>query len=164
MKKFIIAILLLISIFFIFPKTGLYGLLFDWDRYEPVDENSTETISDLNQLSPKTKKLAEKFLEKCAENNLAVEITETYRTQARQNMLYEQGRSTPGPIVTWTKTSKHTKRRAFDIVKANTSNPYGDEEFFKKCADIGEEIGLTSGYYFERYQDMPHFEYNPWWN
>lgn len=29
------------------------------------------------------------------------------RTQEDQNALYEQGRTKPGPIVTWTKNSKH---------------------------------------------------------
>ena len=35
--------------------------------------------------------------------------------------------------------------------------------FFRKCAEIGKEVGLTPGYYFERYQDMPHYELNRWW-
>ncbi|WP_154443052.1 M15 family metallopeptidase [Tissierella pigra] len=59
--------------------------------------------------------------------------------------------------------SKHTKRRAFDICEDNTDEPYGDLEFFRKCAEIGKEVGLTPGYYFKNYQDMPHYELNRWW-
>ena len=45
-----------------------------------------------------------------------VQVGETYRSQSRQNTLYAQGRSTPGPVVTWTQSSMHTKGRAVDLV------------------------------------------------
>jgi uncharacterized protein YcbK (DUF882 family) len=44
-----------------------------------------------------------------------VQVTETYRSQARQNALYAQGRQTAGPVVTWTQHSKHTQGRAVDV-------------------------------------------------
>ncbi|CAK7024357.1 M15 family metallopeptidase [Tissierella sp.] len=162
-KSIILFLLLLLLLFVIFPRTGVYAFLFDRGNYEYINESSTEIISDLDELSPKTRELAIKFLEKCEEKGLSVRITETYRTQARQEMLYKQGRTTSGSVVTWTKNSKHTKRRAFDICENNTDDPYGDLEFFRKCAEIGKEVGLTPGYYFERYQDMPHYELNRWW-
>ncbi len=148
-------------IFIVFPKIGVYAFVFDNDSYAPIgDEYSV--VSDLDQLSPKTRELSILFLQRCAEEGLEVKITETYRTQARQDKLYELGRSKPGDKVTWTKNSKHTKRRAFDIAKIG-DDPYGDEEFFKRCAEIGGEIGLTPGYYFKSFQDKPHFEFNAWW-
>ena len=164
MKKSIILFLIfLFLIFTTFPRAGLYAFIFDRGKYGNIDESYTEIITDLDELSPKTKELALEFLEKCEENGLSVRITETYRTQARQDMLYEQGRTTAGSIVTWTKNSKHIKRRAFDICKDNTDDPYGDLEFFRKCAEIGKEVGFTPGYYFDEYQDMPHYELNRWW-
>lgn len=160
-------IIILFFIFFIllivFPRINLYGFLFDSGKYKFSSDPTMEIITALDELSPKTKELATEFLEKCEENGLSVRITETYRTQARQDMLYEQGRSTSGSIVTWTKNSKHTSRRAFDICEKGTDNPYDDLEFFRKCAEIGEEVGLTPGYYFEESQDMPHYELNRWW-
>ncbi|MSU02711.1 M15 family metallopeptidase [Tissierella pigra] len=110
-KSIILFLLLLLLLFVIFPRTGMYGFLFDRGKYEYMDESSIEIISDLDELSPKTRELAISFLEKCKENGLSVRITETYRTQARQDMLYKQGRTTSGSIVTWTRNSKHTKRR-----------------------------------------------------
>lgn len=164
MKKIIIFLsLIILLIFVVLPRFGIHIYPFDNGNYGDIDESSTKIISDLNQLTPKTRKLAIEFLEKCEENGLDVRITETYRTQARQDMLYEQGRTTPGPIITWTKNSKHTKGQAFDICKDNTNDPYGDVEFFRKCAEIGKEVGLTPGYYFEVYQDKPHYELNRWW-
>lgn len=124
--------------------------------------NRNEIISDLDQLTPDTKKLALEFLEKCEEVGLNVKIIETYRSQERQNQLYAQGRTTDGPRVTWTEDSMHTKRRAFDIVKAG-EDPYGDEKFFEECAKIGREVGLEAGYYW-RVKDMGHFQNYNWWN
>ena len=129
-KSIILFLLLLLLLFVIFPRTGVYAFLFDRGNYGYINESSTEIISDLDELSPRTRELAIKFLEKCEEKGLSVRITETYRTQARQEMLYKQGRTTSGLVVTWTKNSKHTKRRAFDICENNTDDPYGDLEFF----------------------------------
>lgn len=162
-KIIILFLLILLIVFTVFPRTGLYAFLFDNGVYRYSSKSTNEIITDLDELSPKTRELTIEFLEKCEENGLSVRITETYRTQPRQDLLYEQGRSASGPIVTWTKNSKHTTRRAFDICEDNTDDPYGDLEFFKKCAEIGKEIGLTPGYYFDEYQDMPHYELNRWW-
>ena len=162
-KSIILFLILLFLVFIVFPRVGLYAFLFDRGSYGYIDDIATEIITDLDELSPNTRELAIEFLNRCEENGLDVRITETYRTQARQDILYEQGRTIPGSIVTWTKNSKHTERRAFDIAKNNTDDPYGDLEFFRKCAEIGREVGLTPGYYFEGNQDMPHYELNAWW-
>lgn len=84
-------------------------------------------------------------------------IIETYRTQERQDFLYAQGRANNENIVTWTRNSYHIKRKAFDIAKNEKGNEFGDEDFFRKCAEIGESVGLEAGYYWEN-QDMGHFE------
>lgn len=164
MKKSIILIIILsVLAFLVFPKSGLYAYLFDRGNYEYQDDSTTEIIRDLDELSPKTRELAIEFLDRCEKEGLNVRVTETYRTQTRQNILYEQGRTTDGLIVTWTKNSRHTDRRAFDICEDGTDDPYGDLEFFRKCAEIGREVGLTPGYYFKGNQDMPHYEFNAWW-
>lgn len=119
-------------------------------------------INDLNQLTKDTKKLAMEFLIRCEEEGLDVRVVETYRTPERQEFLFNQGRTSEGQVVTWTKDSVHTKRRAFDICKRG-DDPYGDEEFFRRCGEIGEEVGLTAGYYWE-VKDGPHFENYHWYN
>jgi len=118
----------------------------------------TKPCRDLNELLPEVKKGAELFLEECKRQGLNVLITETYRSQERQNYLYEQGRTRPGKKVTWTKKSKHTSRRAFDICKNVRGKEYDNSDgFFKKCADIAVSIGFTAGYYWDK-QDMPHIQ------
>lgn len=42
-------------------------------------------------------------------------VVEGKRTQARQRELYAQGRTKPGPVVTWTLKSKHIDGLAVDI-------------------------------------------------
>jgi len=52
-------------------------------------------------------------------HNLAVGVSEGYRSQERQNKLYAQGRTAPGNIVTKTLNSRHTRGKAMDIVDAH---------------------------------------------
>lgn len=42
-------------------------------------------------------------------------VLEGVRTQARQDQLYAQGRTTPGKVITWTRNSKHCTGDAVDI-------------------------------------------------
>lgn len=137
--------------------------IFDLGNYPKLrTKNRLDRCNDLDQLSPATKKLCEKFLERCEDEGLPVVVTETYRTQERQDMLYEQGRTQPGAVVTWTKKSQHTSHRAFDIMKNVRGEEYSDEYFFRRCAEIGKEVGLNSGYYWE-VRDACHFQFDPWW-
>ena len=43
-------------------------------------------------------------------------VLEGLRSKARQKKLYAQGRTTPGPIVTWTLSSKHILGEAVDLI------------------------------------------------
>lgn len=63
-----------------------FSLIMGECRYPGKSTN--EIITDLDELSPKTRDLTIKFLEKCEENGLAVRITETNRTQTKQDLLY----------------------------------------------------------------------------
>ena len=49
------------------------------------------TVRDIGELLPVAQTACRLFLEKCQEAGLDVFVTETYRSQARQNELYEQG-------------------------------------------------------------------------
>lgn len=102
------------------------------------------------------------FMQRCGERGLNVLITETYRSRERQNYLYEQGRSRSGKIVTWTKNSRHTSRRAWDICKNVRGEEYSDSEFFKECGKVAAELGITWGGNWKQ-ADMPHFEIGTDW-
>ena len=124
--------------------------------------NITEACRDISELTPNAQKACRLFLEKCEENGLKVRITETYRSQKRQNWLYAQGRTRKGKIVTWTKNSRHTSRRAWDICKDVKGQEYSDSGFFKACGQIAKELNITWGGTWKQ-ANTPHFEIDTDW-
>ena len=120
----------------------------------------SNTCRDINALMPTAQKACRLFLEKCKEAGLDIFITETYRSQKRQNELWEQGRTKPGQIVTWTLNSRHTSRRAWDIA-VNGNNLY-DMSVIRKAGEIGKQLGITWGGTWST-PDYPHFEVSEDW-
>lgn len=124
--------------------------------------NVTQSCRDISELTPLAQMACNLFLSRCKAKGLNVLITETYRSQERQNYLYEQGRTRPGNIVTWTKNSRHTSRRAWDICKNVKGQEYADSGFFKACGQIAKELGITWGGTWKQ-ADTPHFEISTSW-
>ncbi len=89
-------------------------------------------------------------------------VTETYQSQARQNYLYEQGRTRPGKVVTWTLKSNHTSRLAWDIAVA-PPKPLYDVDTLTKVGAIARKLGITWGGDWARRIDRPHFEVKRNW-
>ena len=90
-------------------------------------------------------------------------ITETYRSQERQDYLYQQGRTRSGKVVTWTHNSRHTSRRAWDVCQNIKGKEYSDANFFKKCGEIAKKLGITWGGTWKSSPDTPHFEISTDW-
>lgn len=120
----------------------------------------SKTCRDINELTPTAQKACRLFLKKCEEAGLNIFITETYRSQERQNELYAQGRTEPGQIVTWTLHSRHTSRRAWDIA-VNGPILY-DVSVIERAGEIGKQLGITWGGYWDT-PDKPHFEVTEDW-
>lgn len=123
----------------------------------------TRTCRDLSELTGQAQTACNLFMEKCKAKGLNVLITETYRSQERQNYLYEQGRTRAGKKVTWTKSSRHTSRRAWDICKNVRGQEYSDSKFFRQCGEIAAELGITWGGVWKSSPDTPHFEISADW-
>ena len=123
--------------------------------------NPKETVRDLDELKPVAKLACITFLEECKKAGIDIFITETYRSQARQNYLYEQGRTREGKKVTWTRNSRHTSRLAWDIAH-NAKEPYKDVSVFKKAGQVAKKLGITWGGDWKT-PDMPHFEVKATW-
>lgn len=68
-----------------------------------------------------------------------VNVTETYRSQSRQNALFAQGRTANGPVVTWTQNSKHSQGRAVDVELDSGSAP---KSAYTALQRIANEEGL----------------------
>ena len=123
----------------------------------------TKTIRDISELTENAQKACNLFMSKCKAYGLKVLITETYRSQERQNYLYEQGRTRAGKKVTWTKNSRHTSRRAWDICKNVKGAEYSDASFFKECGKVAKKFGITWGGEWST-PDTPHFEVSENWD
>ncbi len=95
-------------------------------------------------------------------------IVQGVRTQAEQNALYEQGRTKPGPIVTWTRNSNHIPKadgygHAIDFAAFVNGALTWDEKYYPRIADtiigVGLELGtpVESGAYWKN-KDWGHIE------
>lgn len=70
-----------------------------------------------------------------------VTVVETVRSQARQDALYEQGRTQPGAVVTWTRDSAHTRGEAVDV---QIDGAYTNAQGFARLQQIAAEEGLRT--------------------
>ncbi len=120
----------------------------------------TTACRDITELMPLAQKACNLFMTKCKAAGYDIFITETYRSQVRQDYLYSQGRTRPGNKVTWTKNSRHTSRRAWDIA-TNGGNLY-DKAVLQKCGEIAKKLGITWGGTWST-PDTPHFEISTSW-
>jgi len=96
-------------------------------------------------------------------------ISQGVRTLEQQQDLYAQGRSLPGPIVTWTMNSKHLKQadgygHAIDILVFINGKVSWEEHFYeqvapymKKAAEL-EGVKIIWGGDWKKTKDRPHYE------
>jgi len=90
------------------------------------------------------------------EADARVRIGEVRRSVERQKTLYAQGRTAPGPVVTWTLSSKHIRGRAFDFDFIDSLDQ-SDDDAWELAGEIGERLGLVWGGRWG-VQDLRHFE------
>lgn len=121
-----------------------------------------KTCRNISELNPEAQFACNLFLKECEKQGLKVLITETYRSQERQNYLYSQGRTNQNKIVTWTKHSRHTSRRAWDICQNVKGQEYSNTTFFRRCGEIARNLGIVWGGDWST-PDMPHFEVDANW-
>ncbi|MEB2279654.1 M15 family metallopeptidase [Lysinibacillus xylanilyticus] len=126
--------------------------------------NITETCRDLNELTAAAQLACRLLFQECYKAGIVdIFITETFRSQARQDYLWEQGRTRPGSKVTWVTTSNHTSRRAWDIAVAPPKDLYNISTLSKVGA-IAKKLGITwGGYWPASNYDAPHFEIQTTW-
>jgi peptidoglycan LD-endopeptidase CwlK len=121
------------------------------------------SIQRLQLLHPKVRSIFQGFIED-AENglNLTIRITQGLRTFAEQEEIYEQGRSKPGKIVTWSPpgTSYHNYGLAIDVVPYDEDGVFLNWNFdYTKLYDYSNKYKLTWGGNFPSgKKDIDHYE------
>lgn len=98
------------------------------------------------------------FMEDKKTKELWVFITEWLRTKARQQELYNQWRTTPWRIVTWTLNSKHLSWKAIDIAcNRKDLGLYPWINWWNEVFDIAEKYNIIS-LYRKHWVDKPHLD------
>lgn len=117
---------------------------------------------NLDDLLPQVKELAEKFIAAAHEQGIDLLVTSTYRDNESQQALYEQGRSTPGKIVTNARAGEsfHNYRCAMDVVPLINGKPnWDDTELWRKIGEIGESVGLEWAGRWVSFRELAHFQH-----
>lgn len=124
----------------------------------------TQTCRDINELRNNAKQACMLLFQECYKAGITdIFITETYRSQQRQNYLYQQGRTRPGNVVTWTTSSNHTPRLAWDIAVAPPKDLY-HKETLNKVGAIAGKLGIEwGGTWKAPNYDAPHFQVSAKW-
>ncbi len=116
----------------------------------------------LSQLHPTVAEMGHRWLDALSNIGIEVLLTSGYRSNQEQTKLYAQGRTTPGPIVTFAKAgqSYHNWRLAFDFVPVG---PKGEAQWsgdFELPARIAKQIGFEwGGSWGKPKTDKPHLQY-----
>jgi peptidoglycan L-alanyl-D-glutamate endopeptidase CwlK len=123
-------------------------------------ENRSE--GNIITLLPKAQTEARKFLQLCKNASKDVRIISGTRTYAEQEVLYAQGRTAPGPIVTKARggQSNHNFGIAWDIGIFNNGNYSRDDSDYISLADmiLPEIDTLEWGGNWSSIIDNPHYQ------
>ena len=126
----------------------------------------------LDDLHPHVRRMAEQLLSDAAEAGIPLTVTFTHRSLSTQAVLYAQGRSVPGPIVTNARPgySFHNYGLALDVVptKLLGLQKWGDtpahqqrtNALWTQVGALGKAIGFRWGGDFRSMPDRPHFEWS----
>jgi peptidoglycan L-alanyl-D-glutamate endopeptidase CwlK len=119
----------------------------------------------LEDLHPKVREQAEKWLAATKKAGLDILVTCTYRSPEEQQELYDIGRTKPGKIVTNAQPgqSLHQHRLALDFVPLRNGKPvWGtqgtDLELWTKAGELAEAFGFEWAGRWKRFREFPHIQ------
>lgn len=112
-------------------------------------------------LHPEMRPLVEKFLVEAKKDGLDLKITQSRRTFPEQQVLYDKGRTTPGPIVTKAKPGQsfHNYDLAVDVVPIVKGKADWEGKQWARIGMLGTTAGLEWGGSWKTFKDLPHFQY-----
>ncbi len=134
----------------------------------PVDPggpvaSTWDAVSDarIQSLHPDLRAQAAAFVNAVeAELGVQVRVTSGLRTFAEQDALYNQGRTTPGNIVTNARAGRsyHNYGLALDVVPMLNGQPQWNSPHWDAIGAIGKRMGFEWGGDFRSLVDKPHFQ------
>lgn len=126
-------------------------------------EFDERTEKNIATLLPQAQEKAREFMRLVKAKGINAKIIDGSRTMEQQQKVYNQGRTTPGDIVTNARPGEsfHNFAVAFDIGIFDDTGDYLEESpIYEELGPIGESVGLEWGGRWER-QDFPHYHFNP---
>lgn len=101
-----------------------------------------------------------KFLGRARKEGIELRVTSGRRGCWEQDRLYQQGRSTPGKVVTNARCgqSAHNYGLAVDVVEFVNGRPVWENPNWERIGQIGEGVGLEWGGRWKSFKDRPHFQ------
>ncbi|WP_102691966.1 M15 family metallopeptidase [Rummeliibacillus pycnus] len=122
------------------------------------------------KLEPVVEEMKNTLITSSAKQKIDVVITEGIRSFTKQDKLYQQGRTTPGKIVTNTRAgeSYHNYGLAFDYALLDKNgviiwdtnydgNGNGESDWFE-VADLAKKMGFDWGGDWVGFKDYPHLQ------
>jgi len=120
----------------------------------------------IEDLHPTVAERCRQLIIDCDSQGIDIIITSTYRDHVSQKALYNQGRTSPGRIVTNAKPGQsfHNWRVAFDVVPIRNGKAVwgtvGDElDLWFKIGTLGKALGLEWAGEWVKFREYPHFQY-----
>lgn len=127
-----------------------------------VDNLVNKALKLIGNVYPVIKQGAEEIIRRAYKEGIYVLFSDGYRSNAEQNKLYAQGRTTPGNIVTNARggQSLHNYGLAIDMFitnKAGTSATWPATDL-RKVAQIAKGLGFEWGGDWKTFKDIPHLQ------
>lgn len=109
---------------------------------------------------------AEAWVDACAKTGLDVLVYCTLRDLEEQADVYAQGRTKPGPVVTYAKPgqSAHNFGLALDFVPLVNGKPdwRAGNEHYRKAIALAQAEGMESASTWSRFIEWPHLQEPNW--
>ncbi|WP_249436113.1 M15 family metallopeptidase [Paenibacillus sp. Marseille-Q4541] len=160
--------LLLLAFVYYISQSNSFRI--DWSS--PFSKEVEEDPIEVTGLHPTVAEKQGQLVERARKKGIRIIITEGYRSKARQDELFQQGRSTDGKIVTSARggESYHNYGLAIDFaIRVSDDKVVWDMEYdgnengnsdWMEIVEIAKELGFEWGGDWASFPDYPHLQYD----
>lgn len=129
-----------------------------------VDTLISRSIKNMGAVHPQIKERAIELIRRSYNEGIRVQISSGYRSNAEQQKLYNQGRTTPGNIVTNAKPGQsiHNYGLAIDYFLVSSDGLtalWTVNAQWRRVAAIAKTMGFEWGGDWKGFVDYPHLQY-----
>ena len=156
----ITAILILIAAFGNKIKAGVSSIASSLDKYQRPTWHD-ETNVKINTLHPAMQAKARELINRLdIDYGIRARIRSAFRSYEAQQEIYNQGRTTPGDIVTNAEPGESWHNFGLAIDVRPETDDFGRSRFamYDIAGRVGQSLGLEWGGNWRSFVDKPHFQ------